>query len=276
MTTATVAVPKHIKVAGHKIRFRLPQSVLWGIGLSLAAVGVMAGGYYLLLQTRYVIGGHQILYLKPWWDGLFKQDWWTNYRHGVRNVGEGVLAAIAVHTFISPWRKHPDERLSGVALAVRGVVCLVLALALIIVGVWIVDYAGPWAWHALLGHRHVTAGHGPSWIGTVLSGINWQSFVLGFVVTHAARFIWRPVGNTISLSLLEGSVYRAQGRTPLWVRLPLAPPAVRERFTWIQQNTTSPKPHRDIATRVLLWIVVLCLPLAGYGEYVLHVIAKGK
>lgn len=283
MTTQDVAlpVPKHIEIAGHKIRFRLPQSIAWGYVATTLAVAVVAALYYLVLEHRWTVAGHQVMYLKPWWDGLFTQDWWTNYRHGIRDVGEGVLAAMAVRTFITnSWKKDPDRRLSGVALGFRVILVLVASLAAIIFGVWVLNYSGPWLWHHItfLKHHSVVP-HPTAWVGTATSGVKVGSFVLGFAVTHlVTRKLWEPVGNTISLSLLEGAVSRARQRqvTPSWVALPLAPPAVRERFAYINQTTPEQlKPSGDVVTKILTWVTLLCVPLAGYGLYVLHWIAKG-
>lgn len=260
--------PKHIKVSGHKIHLRLVQQVVWGFVLSSLAVAVVASAYYLITQKGF-------FFPKSSWDNLFTQDWWTVYRHGIRNVGEGVLAAMAVHTFVASWKKHPDERLSGIALAVRSVATLIGAFALIIIGIWLLNYGGPYVWHHFFHHQKLTAS-APGWVGAVTSSVSLGSFVLGFAVTHAARTLWRPVGSTINLALIEGAVYRAHGRTPAWVRLPLAPPAVRERFSWVQETEPDLKPSGDLVTRILTVLVLLCVPLAIYGEYILHVIAKGK
>jgi hypothetical protein len=266
-------VPKHILVGGHKIRLRLPQSAGWAYVATTLAVAAVAAGYYLITQKGY-------FFPKSSWDNLFTQGWWTNYRHGIRDVGEGVLAALAVHTFITnSWKKHPDDRLSGLTLALRALLCLVLAFAAIILGVWLLDYFGPWAWHHLSFLKHHSVHSSPTaWVGSATSGVKLGSFLLGFAVTHLARRLWQPVGNTISLALLEGSVYRAQrrGRNPLWVDHPLAPPAMRERFAWIQQTTAQFRPKGDLATKILAWLTVACLPLAGYGIYILHWVAKGK
>jgi hypothetical protein len=53
---------------------------------------------------------------------------------------------------------------------------------------------------------------------------------------------------------------------------------MRERFVWTQENTTPERLEsgHDIATRLVMFLAMLLIPLAGYGEYILHVIAKGK
>jgi len=274
VTTATathVAPPKHILLpSGHKIRFRFIQQVLWtAIAVSLGTACV-AGLYYLLFEVRY-----GPVYLKPGWDGLFSQSWWTIYRHGLRDVGEGVLANLAVRSLITKWQKHADQRLAGGKLAVKAAQVLVASFVLILLGVWLVNYALPFLWH----HAHFSLITSPlnatGATSNVVSGFNWQDFTIGFVITHIIRTMWKPVGNTINAALIDGSVYRAHGRTPLWVRLPIAPPTMRERFAWTQRTHPDVAPQGDLAVRILMVCGVLALLVAGYGEYVLHVIAKG-
>jgi hypothetical protein len=212
--------PKHIEVNGHKIRLRFVQSLLWGLIVTSLAVAAVAALYYLITQESYF--GHS---LRASWNGLFPYSWWPDYRHGLRNFGEPVLAAMAVHSLIvGSWKKHARQRLTGLMLAFRVVLALAAAFAVIIAGVYLINYGLPAAWHWLFGHGHVTASVSNSTLANVFSGINWQAFLFSFIAVHLIRTLWVPVGNTISLVFTESAVRRAAGTLPVWVRHPLAPP----------------------------------------------------
>jgi hypothetical protein len=281
MTAAAVALPKipdRILVNGKAIKARLAQQVIFSYVITTLAVGAVAAGYFLLLQTNWHIGHHELFYLKAGWDGLFAASWWPVTRHALRNMGEAVLAALGVHALITKWQKHPYERLSGVRLVLRLAECLVYAFVLIVGGIYLLKFGGPQLWHkwfdnhTLQLHVHLTP-----WLSTFLSQYDVPTLILGFVIVYIIKWRWRPVGNTINLALLEGAVYRAKGRTPFWVKYPVMPPSVRERFSWLQQVTpvSALKPQSDIIVKILTWVVGVAFLLAIYGEYILHIIAPG-
>lgn len=254
-----VKPPKHILVNGKKIRHRFIQSLLWTVIVTQLCVAAWAALYYLGTQKG-------IFFAKSSWDGLFSYSWWPNYRHGLRDVGEPVLAAMSVHSLIvSSWKKHQDKVLTGLELVFRVVMAAVTAFGIIILGTYVIDYVVP---------QNLTQTVNSGVAGNVLSGFNWEAFVFSFIAVHLIRSLWAPVGNMISLTFTESAVARAKGRLPLWVKYPLSAPAMRERFVWVQQTTPDVKPGRDIATRVVMVLTVVMFLLAVYGEYVLHVIAR--
>jgi len=251
-----------ILVDGHKIHFRHVQQLLWAAILTTLGTGAVAAVYYIVTQTDVNVAGHHLWYLKPGWDHLVSRSWWPVARHQIRDIGEGVIAAFAVHTFlVSGWRKHADERLAGTALARRVTLVAVCTLVLMAGGIALTTFVLP-----------------SRWLVTTGGQFDWVTLALGFVIVHIVRVLWRPVGNTINADFTEGAVYRAEkrDRDPLWVRLPLMPPSVRERFAWTrQEHGKECKPHFDVITKVLMLAVVVAFCLSVYGEYILHVVAKG-
>jgi hypothetical protein len=259
-----VKPPKHILVNGHKIRFRFIKSVVSSVVLTALTVAAAAAVYYVTTQKG-------IFFSKLTWDNLLHYTWWPNYRHGLRDDGEPVAAAMLVHSFIyAGWKKHYGEHLPGLRLAGHVIVSLVSAFLLIILGVYVTHYVP--------GVSHYASSSTNTGIAGSLNLVSFAlAFVISFIIVHFVRFAWGPVGNTIAGAITETAVRRAKGGTPFWVRHELAPPTMLERFAWTQQNT----PVADMQTgRVVRWLVALgalvYFVLAVYGEYILHVIAKGK
>lgn len=254
--------PKHIKVGGHKIHFRIGQSLLWTVVVTSLTVAAVAAVYYLVTQLG-------IFFAKSTWDSLFPYSWWPSYRHGLRDIGEPVAAAMLVHSLIyAGWKKHPEAE-SGLRLGVHAVVSLVSAFVMIIAGTGLIDYVLPASARSSSSNTGIA--------GTLDLKSFAIAFAFSFIVVHFVRFAWAPVGNAISLAFTESAVRHARGKLPLWVRRPLAPPAMRERFVWEQETMTPAElaGGHDFATRLLMIAAFLYVPLAGDGEYVLHVVAKG-
>lgn len=278
-TTATVKVaPKHIPVNGHPIKFRFAQQVIWTYLLTTIAVAAVAAVYYLLFEVKYSIGGHTLVYLKPGWDGLIKKPWWPVARHNYRNIGEGVVAAWLVKTLITDWRKHPEQRLSVRRMVILFVLLVEAAFVLVTAGIYLLDFAGPNAWHHFFHHHHLhTTVTMPGWLATWLAQYNWPALITGAVAGQILHRLWRPIGSTINLILLEHAAVKAdkKGREPVWVRWPLMPPNVRERYSWINSGYHIRNPGKWPG-RVAASVVVVVFALAVYGEYVLQIVAKHK
>lgn len=278
-TTTTRPAPKHIDVNGHRIRFRFGQQIAWTYILTTIAVAAVAGLYYLVLQVHWEIAGHTIMYLKPWWDHLITEPWWAVARHDYRNIGEGVVAAWLVKTLITNWRKHPDQRLTPWQMTTRFAGVTVAAFALVTAGIYLLDFAGPHAWRHFFHHHHLHAAVSmPPWLATWLAQYHWAALITGAVAGQVLHRIWRPIGNTINLIFIERAVVKAERkyREPIWVRWPLLPPTVRERFSWTFNTDLWVRDPGKWPGRVATSVVVVVFALAIYGEYVLQVVAKHK
>jgi hypothetical protein len=241
---------------GRHIKFRLPQTILWSVVAGLLGAGFVAGLYFGILEVNW-----HIFFLKPDWDGLFKQSWWPVYRHvAFRDIPEPAFATLAVYTLLAK-PKYWDKRVATWRLAVTPFAVIILTLALGVAGTYLLYFA-PYT------HHH-----------DVSSVIAWHSLgnlVLGFIIGHFMRYLWQPVGATFQGRILEGGADRAAARehAPLWVKLPLSPPVVRERFTKLYEASKGVAgdlyEHNAgrkwlIAVMVLVFVVVTVIGL--YGHY---------
>ena len=270
-------VPRHIEVNGHRIRLLLVQQLIWSFAAATAGAYIISALYYLITQVHWTSGGHTVLYLKPGWDGLLSTAWWPLARHDLRDVYEGVLATLLVKSLMANWKRKNLDEVGAFRLITAPLLIIVAALPIVIVGIWVVNFAGPWVWHHAIGHRVVhLAVHLPSWLDTYLSTWNWQPLLIGIIAGLVVHRLYRPVGNTVQLYFIERAVTRARatGSTPVWVRYPLTPPVVRERFAWIMESDTSVEKHGAwvrIVTPVMTSIFIL---LAIYGAFIRLWIAK--
>jgi hypothetical protein len=205
----------HRKVRKHKygplpdgkfIHLRREQMLLWGVIAAVIGAGFIAGLYFGILQVNW-----GIFWLKPWWDGLFREAWWPVYRHtAFRDIPEPAVATMGVMTLLAK-PKYWAKKVGAVRLFLTPLLVIVLTFALGIGGTWVLNYA--------FGHP-------------VLQWHAAGNLILGVLVGHVMHAVWAPVGATIQGSLMEGSADKAAAkhRVPLWVRLPLSPPVIRERF----------------------------------------------
>lgn len=252
-----VDLPKHIKVNGHYIHLRKVQMIVWGLIIGLCAAAAVAGGYLNWLEVNWHVHiglvAFQIFYLKHWWDGgmgFIHSASWFLYRHGVRDLGEPAAAVMVVKTAMAKpkyWRKT----LGPVALVARVFMLLVVALTLILGGVWLLDFGLPQLGHILHWSHHIPQ-----------PAAAWETFVLGLAIGFPLHRIWAPAGATIQGALVDRSVDRAKltGRTPLWYRLPLAPPVIRERFAWIWDHDIKIEEHGKASK----WLVLGFCAVVAY------------
>src|SRR5262245_28222689 len=91
VTTAPPAIPRHIKVNGHRIHLRLVQQLIWSLAAATAGAYVISAVYYLITQVDWTSNGHTVFYLKHSWDHLINTSWWRVARHDIRDVYEGAL-----------------------------------------------------------------------------------------------------------------------------------------------------------------------------------------
>ena len=284
-STQDLAPPKRILVNGRPIRLRWLQQILWSVLAANVGALIISALYYLFVQLRWHVGGHTILYLKPDWDHLFSFQGWTADRHDVRNVYEAVLATLFVKSLLANWRKR-DRRAPAWYVALSPILIVVVAFPIVAAGIWVINYALPYLWHALFAHRAV---HNPvhfahplAWLGTYLSGYPWQPLVIGILAGLVVHRVYAPAGNTVQLYFIGRSVDHTrdaiaageedpQRHLPRWPW----PPVIRERAAWIMQNDL-PVPDRTRNIRRAVWIMTVVLAgLTIYGAYVRYVIAKG-
>jgi len=55
------AIPRHIKVNGHRIHLRLVQQLIWSLAAATAGAYIISAAYYLITQVHWSAGGHTIL-----------------------------------------------------------------------------------------------------------------------------------------------------------------------------------------------------------------------
>jgi hypothetical protein len=153
-------------------------------------------------------------------------------------------------------------------------------------GIWLINYALPYLWHALLMHQvlhnPVHMPHSLAWFGTYLSGFPWQPLVIGILAGLVVHRVYAPAGNAVQMYFIGRSVDRtrdaiAAGEDDPYRHLPRWPwaPVIRERAAWIMQNDV-PVPDRTLDIRWAVRILMVILTgLAIYGGYIRYVVAKG-
>jgi hypothetical protein len=283
--TQELVPPKRILVNGRPIRLRWLQQIIWSFLAANIGALIISALYYLFVQLRWHVGGHTILYLKPDWDNLFSFRGWAADRHDIRNVYEALLATLFVRSLLANWRKN-DRRAPAWYVLLSPILIVVVAFPIVAVGVWLINYALPDLWHALLVHHvlrnPVHMPHPLAWLGTYLSGYPWQPVVIGIVAGLVVHRVYAPAGNTVQLYFVGRSVDRtrdaiAAGEPNPGQYLPRWPwpPVIRERAAWIMQSDQPvPDRTRDIRWAVRIVTVVFAI-LAVYGGYVRYVVAKG-
>jgi len=253
------------------------QQLIWSLAAATAGAYVISAVYYLVTQVDWTSGGHTIFYLKPHWDGLFHTAWWPPARHDIRDVYEGALATLFVKSLMANWKKAHGERVGAFRLITAPLLIIIAALPIVVVGIWVVNFAGPWLWHHTLHHRvlHWTVAM-PSWLATYLSTWNWQPLLIGVIAGLVVHRLYRPIGNTVQLFFLELAVTRARasGRIPVWVRHPLTPPIIRERFSWMMENNIQVERHGPWIWFLAPVMSVILVVLAVYGAFIRLWLAK--
>jgi hypothetical protein len=287
MTVATeeLTPPKRIPVNGKPIRLRWLQQIIWSFLAANVGALVISALYYLFVQLRWGFGGHTILYLKPDWDNLFSFHGWKSDRHDIRNVYEALLATLFVKSLLANWRKN-QWRAPAWYVVISPILIVVVAFPIVAAGIWLINYALPYIWHAWFSHHvlhnPVHFPHPVAWLGTYLSGYPWQALVIGIVAGLVVHRVYAPAGNTVQLYFIGRSVDKtrdaiAAGEKDAHRHLPRWPwpPVIRERAAWIMQTDQQvPDRTRDITWAVRILLAVLA-GLTIYGGYVRYVIAKG-
>lgn len=238
----------------HKIHARRFQQLLW-IGMSvLLGAGFIAGLYWLLFEQDYHNLGLPFGSLKNWWDGgmgVIHSKSWPDYRHGIRDDGEPALWTMVGATLLGRVKNVRNPHLLPAAALV---VAPFILLALIVAGsagiTWLVDF-GP------LSH--------------ISDKFSWQQILLGMILGRVLHFAWAPIGSTIRYHIISRSVVK--GTYPLWVTLPLMPPAWREawwemsseesKLTKVVQNRKEKKHRAEHALIPMMILVFLFVAIVG-------------
>jgi hypothetical protein len=262
---------ERIAVNGAPIRFRLFQLVAFSVIIGACGAAAVAGAYFSILQVDWhvhLLALHfRLFYLKNWWDGgmgFIHSANWELYRHGYRDLGEPIIAVIAVRTLLAKprtWR----YRVGPVRLIVTPLILLAVAGALITGGIWLVDFALPNLWHRLFGGYMLTA---PGQAQIILAHSSWEILLLGFAIGFVIHAIWAPAGATLQGEFVDRSVDRSRlaGDTvPLWVRYPLAPVQLRERWAWMMDHDTETRERGRIPRWLLITVTVIVMYLVVTG-----------
>ena len=152
VTTGELVPPRHILVNGKRIRLRWLQQVIWLFLAANIGAWVISALYYLFVELRWHAGGHTFLYLKPDWDHLFSFRGWAADRHDVRDVYEALLATLFVRSLLANWRKN-NRQAPAWYVALSPILIVVVAFPIVAAGIWLINYALPYLWHALLSHH---------------------------------------------------------------------------------------------------------------------------
>jgi len=215
---------------GRPIRSRAAQMALWTVAAAACGAALVAGLYFNFLEVNW-----HAFDLKTWWDGgmgVFHSASWVLYRHGIRDIGEPALATIAVKTLLAK-RRTWGKRAGPAGVAIRVALVAAATVGLAAGAIWLIDFGLPQAgWHQ------------PAWMVKVSA----EQLILGVVIGQIVHRIWAPAGAAIQGHYIDKAVARSKvtGRIPAWVRRPVAPPQVRERFVW-QRSQRAPAPVISIA-----------------------------
>ena len=290
-------------LTGKNVRGRFIQSAYWGLSIGFLAAAIIFGFYDGILQIRWYvhIGSlyFQIFWLKGWWDHLIRYPWWTLYRHGAfRDLAGPAIATVGAKTVMAA-RKHWNTRVSGLEVAGRGLAVLGLTFALGVLGIWLIDFSLPaaWAWvTSAVGHPGFKVS------AHFLGKLSVPQLFLGlFVIGPVVHRVWAPAGATLQGALMDWAVDRKQsvvqqasadlaasipgnGKSismdeavvidragwhiiPAWVRLPLAPPVIRERFSEMWRGNEQVKTRKGHRAAIMILAVflflVMCLGMVG-------------
>lgn len=295
---STAVQPQHIAVNGAPIRNRNFQMGVWiAIGIVLGPA-LIAGGYYALWEVHWTFGGLGIDWsLNNWWHDSafpwFPRTVWPLYRHAAfRDLLEPAAATMFVKTILAK-PKFWSLRAGPARLVLTPPLLLAGAIALGCLGVWLLDFVAPAAWHSLFGDYRLTA-WGP--FQTFLADSSWEILLWGVAMGLVLQRFWAPCGATIQgywvdravdrVQLAEREQARSAGssvraaltmtvKLPLWVRYPVAPPVVRERFAWLWDRNAVIKQRGTTSKWLIVVITLIVVLLTALGLLARYYIAKG-
>lgn len=295
-TRQALARPEHKLLTGQNVRFRFAQMTVWGIAAGFVGACVIAGIYFGLFEVYWHMpdgwfGVHGGGTLKGWWDGLFPGSVWPAFRHAAfRDIPEPVFALMAVQTLLAKPPKAGTQSASTRRIIISPPVIVLATFALGALSVWLVDFAFPdvWHWFAVWRHHpHWKLEHS-AWLGRWSLGV----LVPGFVINRIMRAYWAPVGATLQGFLLDISIDRKQAIAnacgvapmtaveydlkgwhiiPFFVRLPLSPPVIRERFAaqWRENREVSVHNLHGRVIAVLVAVAFILFVIGFIGHYLI-------
>jgi hypothetical protein len=123
----------------------------------------------------------------------------------------------------------------------HAIAVIALAIGMIVAGTWLILSWTP-----------------PEWMVRT----QFQQVLLGLAIGQVLHRLWAPAGATLQGAFLDWQVDRTAvtGRVPLWVRKPLAPPQLRERFVWLRAHDTQVDARRPVPK----WLLVPGLVIVAY------------
>jgi hypothetical protein len=293
--TTTVATPK--ASFGARALGRV-QTLIYVVVAVHIGVWIASALYYDITQVRYVVGGHQILYLKHGWDylpqnlGLHSYAWWKPIRHDIRNVYEGLLGGLLGMVVGIRWKppkpatrldnllvklhfpsRHQQGRttplqviLSPLTVSLAGLPGFVVALAAVSGGSWIVSHL-----HVVIHLHAMTIPHQAvlqSYLATWQS--QWQYQLVGLAAgLFYGRKAFFKVAEDIQLFFIERRIAasRRPGRIYPW--------NYRMRYDQVLAETGGAVPKHGRWISVFMPVVgIIGLLLTADGIYVRFVIAN--
>jgi hypothetical protein len=295
VTTTAVVTPRASLAA--KALGRV-QTLIYVVIAVHIGVWIASALYYDITQVRYVIGGHQILYLKHGWDylpenlGLHSYAWWTSVRHAIRNVYEGLLGGLLGMVVGIRWKppkpatrldnllvrlrfpsRHQQRRttplqviLSPLTVSLAGLPGFAVALAAVSGGSWIFHH-----FHVVVHLHTVTMPH-QAIVQSYLASWDLKYQVVGLAAgLFYGRKAFFKIAEDIQLFFIERRI--ASHRRPGW----LYPWNYRVRYDQVMAESGGVVPKHGRWVSVFMPVVLLIgLLLTADGIYVRFWIAKGK
>lgn len=291
-TATALSKPRAKLLSGQYIRNRFVQSLVWSVIAGLIGAQFVFGLYDGVMEIHWFIhiGSFylNLFYLKPGWDsdcfGLVHSANWSLYRHlAFRDIPGPAFATMAVTTLLSK-PKWWDKKVSTLRVVTAPVVIIALTFAMGVAGVWLGYFGLPDAWHHLFGSYTLPD---TAWLGKASA----VQLALGFVIGRVLHRYWAPVGATLQSGPLDRSVDRWQVKIkaagmsledairynnaglhilPVWQRLPIAPPVLRERWAlmWRSNKALNARSGHGRVVMTVCVLAFLIVALGFVGHYV--------
>src|SRR5260221_3336257 len=98
------------------------------------------------------------------------------------------------------WKKAQGERVGAFRLATAPLMIIIAALPVVVAGIWVINFGGPWLWHNTFHHRffHASAAI-PSCLATYLSTWNSQPLLIGVLAGLVVHLLYPTIGTTVQI-----------------------------------------------------------------------------